>query len=270
MFGSTYHVDQILTCSVHSPPGTGKTSTICGLASEFISTRGARAVTIRAGRGSEKAPPPKLLVCAPSNAAIDEVAKRLRDGLRDAQGMPMIPKVVRIGNEASINISVKDISLDALVAAKMNAQPTKDKGIDTSDELTKLRKELEEINRQRQEKLEFLQSTKENPNRLLSAEAELKAINAKRSSINQRLNQTRDRQTDNKRAMDAAQRKYRQEVLYEADIICSTLSGSGHESLEQYDFETVVIDEAAQSVEISSLIPLKYQCKRCILVGGTV
>ncbi|KAG9005433.1 DEAD-box type RNA helicase [Tulasnella sp. JGI-2019a] len=252
---------------IQGPPGTGKTSTICGLASEFLSRRGTGAFTIRAGRGPEKAPPSKLLVCAPSNAAIDEVAKRLRDGLRDAQGMPMTPKVVRIGNEASINISVKDISLDALVAAKMNAQPTKDKGIDTSDELTRLRKELEEVNRQRGEKLEFLQSVKENPNRLLSAEAELKAINAKRSSINQRLNQARDRQTDNKRAMDAAQRKYRQEVLHEADIICSTLSGSGHESLEQYDFETVVIDEAAQSVEISSLIPLKYQCKRCILVG---
>ncbi|KAG8890650.1 DEAD-box type RNA helicase [Tulasnella sp. 332] len=244
---------------IQGPPGTGKTSTICGLAGEFLSTRDARPVTVHAGRGSEKASPQKLLVCAPSNAAIDEVAKRLRDGVRNAQGVPITPKVVRIGNDSSINISVKDISLDALVAAKMNAQPAKEKGVDTSDELTKLRKELEEINRQRQEKLELLQLSKENPNRLLSAEAELKAINAKRSSVNQRLNQARDRQTDDRRAMDAAQRKYRQEVLYEADIICSTLSGSGHESLEQFDFETVVIDEAAQSVEISSLIPLKYQ-----------
>jgi superfamily I DNA and/or RNA helicase len=33
-------------------------------------------------------------------------------------------------------------------------------------------------------------------------------------------------------------------------------------------FETVIIDEAAQSIEISSLIPLKYDCQRCVLVGG--
>ena len=32
-------------------------------------------------------------------------------------------------------------------------------------------------------------------------------------------------------------------------------------------FETVIIDEAAQAVELSTLIPLKYGCKRCILVG---
>ncbi|KAG7117158.1 Helicase SEN1 like protein [Verticillium longisporum] len=33
------------------------------------------------------------------------------------------------------------------------------------------------------------------------------------------------------------------------------------------DFETVIIDEAAQCVELSALIPLKYGCTKCILVG---
>ena len=32
-------------------------------------------------------------------------------------------------------------------------------------------------------------------------------------------------------------------------------------------FEIVVIDEAAQAVELSTLIPLRYGCKRCVLVG---
>jgi len=58
------------------------------------------------------------------------------------------------------------------------------------------------------------------------------------------------------------------EVLQEADVICSTLSGAGHETLEQLDFEMVIIDEAAQSIELSSLIPLKFRCQRCIMVGG--
>jgi senataxin len=33
------------------------------------------------------------------------------------------------------------------------------------------------------------------------------------------------------------------------------------------EFETVIIDEAAQCVELSALIPLKYGCCKCILVG---
>ena len=32
-------------------------------------------------------------------------------------------------------------------------------------------------------------------------------------------------------------------------------------------FDTVLIDEAAQAVELSTLIPLKYLCERFILVG---
>ncbi|KAI1043017.1 hypothetical protein LB505_007884 [Fusarium chuoi] len=38
-------------------------------------------------------------------------------------------------------------------------------------------------------------------------------------------------------------------------------------NLEDVEFETVIIDEAAQCVELSALIPLKYGCYKCILVG---
>lgn len=52
-------------------------------------------------------------------------------------------------------------------------------------------------------------------------------------------------------------------------MICSTLGSAGHESLAglAFDFETVIIDEAAQAREVESLIPLRYNCRQCILVG---
>ena len=211
-------------------------------------------------------PAKKLLVCAPSNAAIDEVARRLKDGIRDSQGKMFSPNVVRIGHETSINVSVKDISLDALVNQKLENQGSKgDSG--GSGIVGELRRQLDVVTRERKEKAAELQSC-DNSGRAAVLENEIKLLNGKRSTLNHSLNQARDKAKDESRALDASKRKFRQEILFEADIICSTLSASGHEILEQFDFETVVIDEAAQSIELSSLIPLKYRCKRCIMVGG--
>jgi senataxin len=63
--------------------------------------------------------------------------------------------------------------------------------------------------------------------------------------------------------------KLKQEILMSAKIICSTLSIAGSNTLLTLNqkFDTVIIDEAGQSVEVSSLIPLKYNCERLILVG---
>lgn len=100
--------------------------------------------------------------------------------------------------------------------------------------------------------------------------AELKQIKSEIFKVSQKLDSEKDKAQRSKRAMDAQQRQMRLKILSEADIICATLSGAGHDYMAQlpFDFETVIIDEAAQSVELSSLIPLKYGCKRCILVGG--
>jgi senataxin len=55
-------------------------------------------------------------------------------------------------------------------------------------------------------------------------------------------------------------------------ILCSlcTLSGSGSDIISEVkgiEFATVIIDEACQAVELSTLVPLRYGCRRCILVG---
>ncbi|KAG8934463.1 DEAD-box type RNA helicase [Tulasnella sp. 417] len=253
---------------IQGPPGTGKTSTICGLAGEFLSRRSGAPTPLQPGKAPTTPISAKLLICAPSNAAIDEVAKRLRDGIRDSQGRHLVPKVVRIGADASINVGVKDIALDALVEAKMNLQPGQQKS-DFGEEISRINRQLTEITtrlKQISTELATASNGEGDPKRQ-ELDGEKKTLDSQRRNLNALRNQARDKQTDSNRALDAAKRKFRQEVLREADILCSTLSGSGHDTLEEFDFETVVIDEAAQSVELSSLIPLKYRCKRCILVG---
>lgn len=138
-------------------------------------------------------PPQHVLVCAPSNAAIDEIVRRLREGLIDAHGNTYHPSLVRVG--PNIHMDLLDVSLDTL-AKKRHSE-----------------------------------SLADNPNN----------------------------------TYDAA----KMAVLNDASIVCTTLSCAGYSMFSQLDrgFDTVLVDEAAQAVEVSTLIPLKYGCQRVILVG---
>ena len=53
-------------------------------------------------------------------------------------------------------------------------------------------------------------------------------------------------------------------ILEEADIVCSTLSFSGSGLFERMSrpFDVVVIDEAAQAVEPSTLVPMVLGCRQ--------
>eukprot|EP00658_Telonema_sp_P-2_P052907 TRINITY_DN4125_c0_g1_i5.p1 TRINITY_DN4125_c0_g1~~TRINITY_DN4125_c0_g1_i5.p1 ORF type:complete len:794 (+),score=211.44 TRINITY_DN4125_c0_g1_i5:153-2534(+) len=64
-------------------------------------------------------------------------------------------------------------------------------------------------------------------------------------------------------------RKLRVRILAQADMVCTTLSCCGQGALAEvpHGFDTVIIDEAAQAIELETLIPLKYGSVRCILLG---
>ncbi|KAI3477719.1 hypothetical protein L1887_60492 [Cichorium endivia] len=90
-------------------------------------------------------------------------------------------------------------------------------------------------------------------------EAEIRNLSAKRLGVMSKLDEAKDKQQSAHRQREADRRRARMEILGDADVICTTLSGAGHEMLAgvAFDFETVVIDEAAQAVELSSMIPLR-------------
>lgn len=257
------------------PPGTGKTKTIVGLIGAFIDSRPRVAAPIIVGKATDPAsvePVAKVLLCAPSNAAVDEVAKRLKDGIRDSDGQHFVPKVVRIGSDSAVDISVKDIFLDELVERALGGD-TSSKGSSLSDTQAKMhsmRGEIDGLRGARDIKLAEIQAVENNHELKAELHVQLKTIKSQIFDLSQRLDSEKDKAQQSRRAMDAAQRKMRLKILSEADVICSTLSGSGHDYMAQlpFDFDTVIIDEAAQSVELSSLIPLKYGCRRCVLVGG--
>jgi hypothetical protein len=58
-----------------------------------------------------------------------------------------------------------------------------------------------------------------------------------------------------------------QKRVKEATVVFTTCAGAGLGSLRSLDFDNVVIDEASQVTEPTSLIPLVKGCKRAVLVG---
>jgi senataxin len=167
-----------------------------------------------------------------------------------------------------MNASVKDVSLDALIEARVSSTARANGKGDTSSDIGRAEQALEKIKQDREALQKELQSVGDNEQKRQALSNDMQKLMRERIEKSRQLDRARDAARDVTRQMDGARREAREAILREADIICGTLAGVGHESLQQYEFDTVIIDEAAQSVEISALIPLKYRCKRCILVGG--
>jgi senataxin len=100
-------------------------------------------------------------------------------------------------------------------------------------------------------------------------EMQFDALKRKKAQLSLQIDSARDRAKTASRDAELNRKRIQQEILDSAHVLCATLSGSGHEVFQgmNIEFDTVIIDEAAQSIELSALIPLKYGCSKCILVG---
>lgn len=255
---------------IQGPPGTGKTKTILGIVGYSLSQqRTPNAIIAGESASSSKSPSPeefcknKILVCAPSNAAVDELVLRLRNGVRNTKGETVIPKVVRMGRSDAINAAVRDLTLEELVDKQLKSKAS-EVSIDPNIR-TEHTKCIQERDRVRKKLSEGGLSEKDTS----ALEAELREINKKRNDLGKRLDDQRENASIAYRTREIEKRQLQAKILNSAQIICSTLSGSAHDFLASLSvkFEQVIIDEACQSVELSAIIPLRYGCKKCIMVG---
>ncbi|KAJ6444101.1 tRNA-splicing endonuclease [Purpureocillium lavendulum] len=246
------------------PPGTGKTKTIVAmvgsLLSEQLSQQAAGvpiANPLRPTNGANAGRPKKLLVCAPSNAAVDELVLRLKAGVTTTSGKARQINVLRLGRSDAINSAVKDVTLDELVRVRLEGDTTKEKAkadreklhadaARIKDELSELRPRLAEARGQ---------EDRATANTLSRKFDELKS---QQIHIGKLIDADKNSGNSIAREMDVRRRQVQQEILNSAHVLCATLSGSGHEMFRnlEVEFETVIIDEAAQCVELSALIPL--------------
>ena len=263
---------------VQGPPGSGKTKTIVAIVGALLTStleakRRVGETIARPINGAQRATvapvaAKKLLVCAPSNAAVDELVMRFKQGVKTTNGAHEKLNIVRLGRSDAVNTNVLDVTLEELVNAKLNLAGGKKKV--AGDEIQKImaahKAACEEYNGLR------------NMTDALKAEGkpvtpeqnrEFEVLKRKKTQLSSQIDQARDSGDTVARDAEISRRLVQQEVLDNSHVICATLSGSGHEMFQglNIEFETVIIDEAAQSIELSALIPLKYGCSKCILVG---
>ncbi|XP_058113518.1 uncharacterized protein LOC131256610 isoform X2 [Magnolia sinica] len=238
----------------------------------------------------------RVLLCAQSNAAVDELVSRIStDGLYGNDGKMYKPYLVRVGNAKTVHPSSLPFFIDTLVEQrlaeeKMNGSDAKN---DTdSDSSMALRSKLEKL----VDSIRFYESKranlrdgnvdakslsedgdlKEDAKQEMSDEVigvKLKVLYAQKKAICVDLAAAQSRERRSSEEVKALKHKLRKAILREAEIVMTTLSGCGgdlygvcSEPISGYRFgnpsedslfDAVVIDEAAQALEPATLIPLQ-------------
>jgi superfamily I DNA and/or RNA helicase len=191
---------------VHGPPGTGKTTTLVA------------AITKLAREKNEK-----ILVVAPSNAAVDLLSEKLSEaGLN----------VMRVGNPVRVSESLSALTLDG----KMKEHPAY--------------KDIKKLKIQANEYKNMAHKYKRNFGK--AERDQRKALFDEAHKIMKEVDKTEQYILD--------------DLSTKTQVVTATLVGSNHYSVNKYEYDTVVIDEAGQALEPACWIPI-LKAKKVILAG---
>lgn len=207
---------------IHGPPGTGKTTVLVEYILQAVKRQGQ-----------------KVLVCAPSNVAVDNIVERLapfaRASGRNASDSSSANygagsgdfKIVRIGHPARVQGSALQFT-------------------------------IEEQYRQ-SNGYEVVQSLQEDMDKT--------ARTAQKSSTFAERRQLKRDWIDMKRDLKKVTTTSMKQVIMSANVVLATCTGADDKLLRNVeDFDVVVVDEAAQALDPIILIPL-LKAKKIILAG---
>ncbi|KAI3760810.1 hypothetical protein L1987_51209 [Smallanthus sonchifolius] len=230
-------------------------------------------------------PKPRMLVCAPSNAATDELLTRVLDrGFIDGEMKVYRPDVARVGvdsqTRAAQAVSVERRTEQLLVKSRdevygwmhqLRARETQ-----LSQQIASLQRELSVAaftgraqgsvgvdpdvivarDQSRDSLLQNLAAVVENRDKVLVEMSRLFILEGRfRGGGNFNLEEARA-------SIEAS-------FANEAEVVFTTVSSSGRKLFSRltHGFDMVVIDEAAQASEVGVLPPLALGAARCVLVG---
>lgn len=255
------------------------------------------------GKVTEGSARGRVLVCAQSNAAVDELVSRISsEGLYGRDGKTYKPYLVRVGSAKTVHPNSLPFFIDTLVDHRLAEEKIhkNDAKNDLTVDSTALRANLEKI----VENIRFYETKRANtrdgnidPKKIENEtdineapdeeiEPKLKMLYEQKRKIYKDLSAAQAQERRANEEVKALKHKLRRSILREAEIVLTTLSGAGGDlygvcsesmssskysnSSEHTLFDAVVIDEAAQALEPATLIPLqllKSKGTKCIMVG---
>jgi ATP-dependent RNA/DNA helicase IGHMBP2 len=186
------------------PPGTGKTTTVVEAIKQIVTKRRE-----------------KVLVCAPSNIAVDNIVEKLATGAAANK-----VRIVRMGHPARLMDSVMKHSVDYNIDHGDGFKIVQD-----------IRKDIAEVYRK---------------------------MSKTRSRADKRQFRTELRQLQ--KELKERERKVVQDVIDYSDVVLCTITGADDRYLRDRTFDYVIIDEAAQAIEVACWIPL-MKGRKTILAG---
>ena len=243
---------------IQGPPGTGKTTTIVGLINCAVLKDN------------------KLLICAPSNAAVDEIISRCIGRLKDKDGKSNLKvDMVRIGSGVTPNSKAFDISIDQRIKDIENPiNKYKKQKLEYQKKIDRYNQEKKNtMNKytELQKKCKHNTGTKEMKDKMTKLadiiNKHRKFINecqSKMNNLNKLIDKEKNKRNSGNNYFDRNKTKWN--IINKARIIFSTLSGASMLRDDVYDM--IIIDESTQACELSTLIPFKFhQTKSIVLVG---
>ncbi|GAB2270470.1 hypothetical protein Dimus_038850 [Dionaea muscipula] len=230
-------------------------------------------------------PKPRMLVCAPSNAATDELLTRVLDrGFIDGEMKVYRPDVARVGvdsqSRAAQAVSVERRTEQLLLKSREDIygwlQQLRGRETQLAHQIAALQRQLNAAaaagrsqgsvgvdpdvlmarDQSRDALLQNLAAVVEGRDKVLVEMSRLLILEGKFRS-NGSFN------------LEDARANLEASFANEAEIVFTTLSSSGRKLFSRltHGFDMVVIDEAAQAGEVAVLPPLSLGAARCVLVG---
>lgn len=225
----------------------------------------------------------RILVCAQSNAAVDELVARIcKTGLYDSNGGFFRPYLVRVGNAKTVHPNSLPVFIDTLIekqleSDKENSDAMRIETTNSSPLRSKLHKILDEI-KVLEAQLSKVQNSDGKGRKGVDCDDTELSIKAKVNLLYKQRRQVCGElvilEASEKRSIEEARNKrqsLKKEIIRQAEIVVATLSGCGGDvfsacldkgsggrrqprNLEEGLFDAVVIDEAAQvSLHLNSV-----------------